>query len=726
MLLVLAPEIQLILNAQESISMKQVAFHVEEVLSIPQVHAQTSTFDKTAMKFFGGLLQVFVVVNWLALTMVQALLSPEVIFGEFIPGFGRPMELILRNLWVTSRNIVNSLFLFILLFAGIYMIVMGGDGMQKVKSGMPKFVLAVILVNFSWFFPRVILDVSNVLTAVIFRIPELVTGGVSPCVRDLGSDDAIGGVGAAADEPCVYVYEVRLFPTMNDCKTTVAFAAGLPPPGPLPAKCRRPIDIPGTGFPYWGKSIGAGGAGGAAPKGGLLDIFYLDWNTVVRAGGFNDVNGNAIPLTGADTIINGLAVNFAQLPNLSTIDLKAVALAKKGGASTPELLAAYAKFVIELILHAALAIATGLALLAFAVVLVVRIAVLWLCIAFMPFIFVGWAMGGSLGDMKAEGAPNIWKTFIQYAFIPPMVAIPFAIGYAMMSNLYYVKAFRVALELDGAGFFVPGIDSFHEFLWTIVAIGIIWIGTFTVMKKAQFAEKLVSGIKGIGDMGVKTAVNAVGYAPMPLPGGGHFSAFGARDKLRQASQGDPGIALGYAPGSGGGGGSATPLSNKKMGEALEGKNLAPLNTILSNTNAGNAEAQRKAFINELHNASGGKISKAQAGAIAKDPIAMRRLVDASGGKINHAIANSAVTHFKGGVGGNIITGFTAVEASRMNTADIVAKFKEEAGKTPGITNEQITAGINKLRGLSGAADVAVTQLNALGPDAIRGGGGGAP
>ena len=46
------------------------------------------------------------------------------------------------------------------------------DGNNALKTVMPKFVLALIFVNFSWFAVKVVVDMGTVLTAVVYKIPN--------------------------------------------------------------------------------------------------------------------------------------------------------------------------------------------------------------------------------------------------------------------------------------------------------------------------------------------------------------------------------------------------------------------------------------------------------------------------------------------------------------------------------------------------------------------------
>jgi len=80
----------------------------------------------------------------------------------------------LLQLWDFNRDIVNIVFA-VMLVAGAIMTIIKADA-SIIQQYYKQFFLAIILVNFSWFFPRVILDVSSALTVSIYQIPSVVLG----------------------------------------------------------------------------------------------------------------------------------------------------------------------------------------------------------------------------------------------------------------------------------------------------------------------------------------------------------------------------------------------------------------------------------------------------------------------------------------------------------------------------------------------------------------------
>lgn len=81
-------------------------------------------------------------------------------FSTFVKG----MESI-RLAWVVVRDVLTITFIFALLYAGIRMIL----GLGADKNILRGVIVAGLLINFSFFFTSVIIDVSNVLTVEIYK-----------------------------------------------------------------------------------------------------------------------------------------------------------------------------------------------------------------------------------------------------------------------------------------------------------------------------------------------------------------------------------------------------------------------------------------------------------------------------------------------------------------------------------------------------------------------------
>jgi len=77
----------------------------------------------------------------------------------------------LKKLWIISRNLVNIVFVLLLLFMALKYI-FRPDEETDLKKDIGIFALVLISVNFSWLGSKLILDASNVATNVVFAIPS--------------------------------------------------------------------------------------------------------------------------------------------------------------------------------------------------------------------------------------------------------------------------------------------------------------------------------------------------------------------------------------------------------------------------------------------------------------------------------------------------------------------------------------------------------------------------
>ncbi len=73
--------------------------------------------------------------------------------------------------WSVLRDTVNIFFIFILLFSAISMILRLGK--FNPKDILPKLIIAALLINFSMFFTKVIIDASNILTLELYKGAEV-------------------------------------------------------------------------------------------------------------------------------------------------------------------------------------------------------------------------------------------------------------------------------------------------------------------------------------------------------------------------------------------------------------------------------------------------------------------------------------------------------------------------------------------------------------------------
>ncbi|KKW39326.1 MAG: hypothetical protein UY87_C0048G0005 [Candidatus Peribacteria bacterium GW2011_GWC2_54_8] len=341
-------------------------------------------------------------------------------------------EVVIHQIWQVSREIMNIIFAFMLVVGACLTVVTAKKDI--ISRFAIKFVLGVILVNFSWFFPRVILDVGHVLAATIYKLPDL----VSTTCRYYDINGII-------QTPCKYPYDFRFF----DKAAAIAKAAG----GPASLGYECPLET-------------------------------VCYRVQALANNTNTAPG----------ILSGLIFNHGKLP-----DLAKVPNFNGGGmpATDPlDQISFFLMFLLNTVFLISLSVALTLALIAMMVAFIIRIPVLWLTIAFMPFMFLGYVVGDLMGNFNTM---KIFKKFVAAAFLPAIVAIPFTVGFIVLNAIAFSAPVGSAIILaDSQGRFLPGIDNLWIVLWQITTILIIWKGFFMALSIDSMYEEATKGIRSMG------------------------------------------------------------------------------------------------------------------------------------------------------------------------------------------------------------------------------------
>jgi len=144
----------------------------ETGFSTSDIFEQLGEGARTVLLLISDLFSVFLLalnyLLWPILIMIGALMDNSIIFGG-------GMEDRLLTIWSQIRNIVNLGFVVVLIGMALYNVLgIGEEGNYTIKKILPKFVIALILVNFSFLAGKVILDAANVMTTAVFALPNAV------------------------------------------------------------------------------------------------------------------------------------------------------------------------------------------------------------------------------------------------------------------------------------------------------------------------------------------------------------------------------------------------------------------------------------------------------------------------------------------------------------------------------------------------------------------------
>lgn len=139
--------------------------------ALPTPDQETADFMADINKWVNVGLHISGAWLWPVIMMIGSLLDNDLIFG------GAMGEKLLA-IWVQIRNLVNIAFVLLLLAIAVYNVLglgeEGGGMPLGFKAILPKFVLALVAVNFSFLAFKVVLDFTNVLTGAVFALPATV------------------------------------------------------------------------------------------------------------------------------------------------------------------------------------------------------------------------------------------------------------------------------------------------------------------------------------------------------------------------------------------------------------------------------------------------------------------------------------------------------------------------------------------------------------------------
>jgi len=366
----------------------------------------------------------------------------------------------LFKIWKLSRDIMNIIFAVALIGVSFYVIITAKTDMIKEK--LAHFVIAVILVNFSWFFPRVIIDVANVLTATVYSIPHMMTTG--------GTCMMLAPEGGTT--PCKVVSAIIIFPTKDEMDNWCFVHSG--------TKANDP----------------------ACPCIDGLECHVLeDYETAKKK------------MKPTHAMINGMAVSFVKITELATVPTGSI----PPGTGTADAIKTSLRIGLSIMLAFLVQIAVVLPLIGMAIGFLIRIIILWMTTAFMPFAFLGYIKSGKLGTSEFGFEIDIWKEFITAAFLPATVGIPLVVGFIMLTTAAQIPA-PSGMSFDLGVPMISGVTSWWAMLWVFAAIGIIWKGCFAALSKSKIIGNFTEKLRATGESVAGGIARLPLLTPIPLPG----------------------------------------------------------------------------------------------------------------------------------------------------------------------------------------------------------------
>jgi len=463
-----------------------------------------TTFSKIT-SVFKVALDVLSLLLWPAILMIGGLIQNDIIFGG-------GMEDKLRSVWVEVRNIVNIFFVIGLLGVAFYNVL--GVGEDKIKQFLPKIIIAIIAVNFTFLASKVVLDVANVVTVSLFAIPQSIDedlSNVMPTKKEIrktveeGICKSLYDPNDGASE--IYIQNLVMQRAKNDAiKSTKSTSS---------KKTTSKKKTTGTSkkmeelYKKYNKPNEAGSVYDQEAKSLICKGKKLDFSKVA----ISKKDDNSTDEQKAAKI-NKTRDFFYKLFDKFDANNAALAMAlnlqKIYSIDSVKLSGKFDKLALNMIFSVVLYVIYASAYIALFAVLIVRILVLWICIIFSPIVIFSSKVGGPSIPGISDNADKLVDNFIKHVQAPIIIAATMTIGYIMLrafqgssgvgSSLFDTKTTSLGLPTSG-------LDTFKELLIAIATCAIVWMGVFAAAEETiakGFTDSLKNAVGGLGNFILKS------------------------------------------------------------------------------------------------------------------------------------------------------------------------------------------------------------------------------
>ena len=400
-------------------------------------------------------------IGWYMATLVKFLIIPTLMILNYIGQLldnrfildGIMLEM-LKDIWVLMRDIVNVIFVLVLLVLAFMNVVKSeSTSWWELKTMLPKIVIALVAVNFSWGACKLMLDASNVWTAAVLTIPQSLPT-FSKEIKDktvvcsnytLGTKD------------------------MND--TIVGWCK---PDMTTFLKEKKLVEEVEKGIYKWKED----------PKLGEMLDATADMDKIK----FKDIlPGEVHPL------VTSFAFGVLRLPDLVKNDVSSKKILELGLDTFFGILLAIIYFIVFASLF---------------VVLLARVMIIWLVFAFSPLYALHFVLWDKINLSDKLG----WVKIVHEFFMPMLVSIPLVIGYIMTIAGQKMIADTSWTEVHATTLF-DGMFGWYALMWKIMVVVILWIWVFAAMDES-IAKGAVGTIKGLAQRAGQFTLRGLRYAPI--------------------------------------------------------------------------------------------------------------------------------------------------------------------------------------------------------------------
>lgn len=402
---------------------------------------------------------------WPILFMIGGLMDNSLLFGS-------GMEARLREIWIPIRNIVNMLFVIVLVGIALYNVLGIGDenGSYSIKAILPKIVVGIIAVNFSFIGIKVFLDAINVLTVSVFSLPSQIDEGLGKIITAPTTSDAevikrlcrgMKGIGPgekisqeelkALDQKTIYrvvgqKYQMdpryaalfqnnRIKPTDNEQVIEAKVKQALQSDQGAIAQFQKDVQLKADSQICTGEFL--------TPQG---IVFLSRWESRNAA--------------------LAMALNMGKIVFYEDVPLDVNKIEQ---------------LAINTIFSFMMWLIYAASFVALFVVLLARLVVMWLAIALSPVLLLMLAVPAVKEQISGFG--EIQSQFVKNALAPLGIALSMTIGWVMLRALQGINSISdgsvITFEAYSSTIPVVGLNTLQDLVVALGTVAVVWMGVFT-------------------------------------------------------------------------------------------------------------------------------------------------------------------------------------------------------------------------------------------------------
>lgn len=396
----------------------------------------------------------------------------------------------LKIIWILVSNVVYFIFAFILIAIAFMNIIGRWEGTWELKQAMPKFIIGVLIVPFSWFFVQFVLSISAILTVGVLTLPYDAFQGETLL------QEAVSGTQLWQQEIC---------------KDIVITLTGEAPQGSA--------GIPGLD----GESLGE-------------TLYCKDGDGIVTIEEiFTGTNGGEGLNDSIFGIISVYTYGILRIQDLDTLDATSLSTVTK-----------IADLVFKIFFDVVFVLAYMLLMVALFLALFVRWVRLWIYMMLSPAFGLLYFFGKGSEGVGGDKAKFSIKEFINLALVPVYVsaALSFGLVFCLVASEWIRDKASDGASFDRIqiGWFSLEIQWAHggnpqngtverspiaKLIVEIFGVVILWIAVMAALKASHTTEQITNPIREFGNSVWDLAMKAPTYAPIiPTPDGKWLSAAG--------------------------------------------------------------------------------------------------------------------------------------------------------------------------------------------------------